>query len=260
VSSSALALVQATGLVRRASDHAPEQLGAQRILPVLPELRDLLPGKGLRRGTTIAVSTGSTRMDRARSRSDGAGVRSVGATTLLLALLAEASRAGSWCTVVGMPALGAIAAAGMGVALDRLALVPHPGPDWPSVVAALLDGIDIVVIAAPGPVSASIAARLAARARQRGTVLVSFGQWDRADVTLDAVSGQWHGLGSGRGRLKSRLMTVSAQGRGAAAGRRRVEVWLPAREEPVVVSRPGLTVIDGSWSPVADDEDLEAVG
>jgi hypothetical protein len=52
--------------------------------------------------------------------------------------------------VVGLPALGAVAAVEQhGVPLERLVLVPHPGPDWPTVVAALLDGLDMVVVAAP---------------------------------------------------------------------------------------------------------------
>src|SRR5439155_174136 len=83
-------------------------------------------------GSTVAVGA---RFDRA-----GRPVWSAGATSLLLALIAAASRAGSWCAVVGVPALGVAAADGLGVALDRLALVPYPGPDWATVVAALLDG------------------------------------------------------------------------------------------------------------------------
>src|SRR4051794_39408075 len=152
-------------LVRAAGD--TDEPGVHRVLPVVPELSGLLPSRGLRRGSTIAVAPG---------RAAPAG----GATSLLLALLAEASRSGSWCAVVGVPALGAIAAAESGIALDRLALVPNPGPEWPTVVAALIDGVDLVVTAVPGPISGSIASRLAARARQRGSVLVPFGQWDGA--------------------------------------------------------------------------------
>src|SRR2546430_11276252 len=81
----------------------------------------------------------------------------------------------SWCAVVGMPTLGLVAAAEFGIALDRLALVPDPGPEWPTVVAALLDGVDVVVAAPPGPVAAPLAGRLAARARQRGSVLLPCG-------------------------------------------------------------------------------------
>jgi len=76
----------------------------------------------------------------------------------MIGLLAAASQAGSWCAVVGMPSLSAVAAAEAGVVLDRLALVPYPGPEWSTVVAALLDGIDVVVTAPPGPVAASLTA------------------------------------------------------------------------------------------------------
>ncbi|GAA0407472.1 MULTISPECIES: hypothetical protein [Micromonospora] len=208
-------------LVRPAS--APDPAGGHRMLPVRPELSGLLPGRGLRRGSTIAVGVGQHRHS--------------GTTSLLLALLAEASRAGSWCAVVGMPTFGPGAAAEAGIALDRLALVPQPGPEWPTVVAALIDGVDVVVTAVPAAVSASVAGRLAARARQRGSVLVPYGRWDGADVTLQVVRGVWEGLGSGRGRLRRREMTISARGRGAAARPKELTVWLPGAELTRVIPR-----------------------
>ncbi|WBB49926.1 hypothetical protein O3597_05475 [Verrucosispora sp. WMMA2044] len=219
------------GLVRPAS--APDPAGGHRVLPVRPELTGLLPNRGLRRGSTVAVGGGQARPG--------------GTTSLLLALLAEASRAGSWCAVVGMPTFGAGAAAEAGIVLDRLALVPQPGPEWPTVVAALIDGVDVVVTAVPSTVPASVADRLAARARQRGSVLVPYGRWDGADVTLQVVRGIWQGLGPGRGRLRRREVTISAHGRGAAARPREVKVWLPGDEltrvipGPATVARPGAT-------------------
>nr|WP_307797961.1 hypothetical protein [Actinoplanes flavus] len=188
--------------------------GVHRLLPVAPELSGLLPGHGLRRGSTVAVAAG---------RSVSAG----GRTSLMLALLAAASRNGSWCAVVGVPALGALAAAESGIVLERLALVPDPGPDWPTVVAALIDGVDVVVAAVPGPVPASVTSRLAARARQRGSVLVPFGEWSGADVTLEVGKGRWEGLGSGRGRLRRREVTVVSRGRGAATRPREITMWMP---------------------------------
>nr|MDT0662076.1 hypothetical protein [Micromonospora sp. DSM 115978] len=198
-------------LARPAS--APDPAGGHRVLPVLPALTGLLPGRGLRRGSTVAVAAGPP----ARS----------GATSLVLGLLAEASRSGSWCAVVGVPTLGAVAAADLGIALDRLALVPNPGPDWATVVAALIDGVDVVVVAVPAPVSASVTGRLAARARQRGSVLVPYGGWEGADVTLRVVRGTWEGLGAGRGRLRRREVTIAALGRGAAARPKEIRIWLP---------------------------------
>lgn len=214
------------GLVRRASQ--PDPTG-NRVLPVLPELTGLLPHRGLRRGSTVAVAAGHP-------------VHS-GSTSLVLALLAEASRAGSWCAVVGVPALGMVAAAEVGIVLDRLALVPHPGPEWTTVVAALIDGVDVVVTAVPATVSASVANRLAARARQRGCVLIPYGRWEGADVTLRVVRGVWEGLGQGRGRLRRREVVLSARGRGAAVRPKEVRVWMPGdgSAKPVVpaVTTPG---------------------
>jgi hypothetical protein len=106
-------------------------------------------------------------------------------------------------------------------------------------VAALLDGVDVVVAAPPGPVTARAASRLAARARQRGSVLVSYGRWEGADVTLSVEHGQWEGLGSGHGRLWRRHVVISARGRGAAVRPRRVRVLLPdpaGRLAPATVS------------------------
>ncbi|HLV57944.1 MAG TPA: hypothetical protein VKY81_03580 [Natronosporangium sp.] len=192
--------------MRRASDLAAATAGARAdlLLPVAPQLRPLLPG--LRRGSSVAVR---------------------GGTSVLLALLAEASAGGAWSAVVGMPDLGLRAAAEAGVALERLALVPWPGPEWTTVVAALLDGIEVVVVAPPGPVSDRTAGRLAARARQRGSVLVACGQWPGAELTLTAGPGEWSGLGRGHGRLRYRELEITAQGRGAAARPRRVRVRLP---------------------------------
>ncbi|GAA4599905.1 hypothetical protein BJY16_003257 [Actinoplanes octamycinicus] len=216
-------------LVRPAS--GADEAGAHRMLPVAAELGNLLPGGGLRRGSTVAVA-------------GGRAARAGGGTSLMLALLAAASRAGSWCAVVGLPALGALAAAETGIVLERLALVPDPGPDWPTVVAALIDGVDVVVTAVPGPVSASIASRLAARARQRGSVLMPFGAWSGADVTLQVSRGQWEGLGNGRGRLRRREVTVVANGRGAAARPRELTLWMPG-----LTIRPGSVPADGVITP-----------
>lgn len=197
------------GQVRRASDlaEAASVGGVDRWLPAAVPLRPLLPGGGLRRGSTVAVDTGSA--------------------SLVLALLAPVTVAGGWAAVVGMPELSPVAADQAGAVLDRLAWVPHPGPDWPTVLAALLDGFDLVVVAPPGPVYRRVAGRLAARARQRGAVLVPYGDWVGADLTLTTGPGRWEGLGVGRGRLRCRELTITARGRGAAARQRQVRVRLP---------------------------------
>jgi hypothetical protein len=183
-------------------------LAGERLLPVVPALRPLLPGQGLRRGTTVAVGRSAA---------------------LALALVAGASAAGSWVAAVGLPDLGIVAAAETGIALERLALVPAPGTRaWPTVVAALLDAVDVVLVRPPAGLPAGQARRLAARARERGAVLVPLGTWSEpADLRLAVAASAWHGLGQGNGRLQARWVEVVVGGRGAAGRERRVRLWLP---------------------------------
>lgn len=175
-------------------------------------LARLLPAGGLRRGTTVAVPAGP------------------GAASLLLALLAEASAAGAWIGVVGRPELGLVAAAETGLRLERVALVPHPGADLVAVTAALLDGLDVVAVAGAerAGVRAADRQRLAARARQRGAVLVPLGAWSGADIQLTCTDTQWEGLGAGAGRLRARRARAWARGRGLPPAGRSAELLLPA--------------------------------
>jgi hypothetical protein len=197
-----------------------------RVLPVAGPLAGLMPSGGLRRGSTVAVPGGPA------------------ATSLLLALLAEASAAGAWMGVVGRPELGLVAAAEAGVRLERLALVPHPGADLLAVTSALLDGLDLVAVA--GAERAGLRGadrqRLAARTRQRGAVLLSLGPWPGADAELSCADVQWHGLGSGQaggsGRLCSRRVRVRLRGRGVAPGGRAARLLLPAPGGGVAAALP----------------------
>ena len=187
----------------------PVSLARERTLPVLPALAGLLPEGGLRRGSTVAVS---------------------GATSLALALAAGPSQAGSWCAAVGLPSLGLVAAAEVGVVLERFPLVARPGDEWPAVVAALVDAVDVVLVCLPRHVRSGDARRLMAKARDRGAVLITTGESKAlaADVRLSVASCAWEGLSSGHGRLRARRMDVVATGRGAAARERRMSLWLPA--------------------------------
>jgi hypothetical protein len=160
---------------------------------------------------------------------------------LALSLVAEASASGSWVAAVGLPDLGVVAAAEAGIALDRLTLVPAPTRrNWAAVVAALLDAIDVVLVRPPAGVRAADTRRLAARARERGSVLVPLGDgWtDPVDLHLAVTASRWRGLGQGHGRLEARWVEVAAAGRGAAARERHVHLWLPAHTPSWATSHP----------------------
>jgi hypothetical protein len=207
----------------------------ERMLPLAEPLRPLLPGGGLRRGSTVEVGR---------------------CTALTLALLAEASAGGAWCALVGLPEVGLVAAEEAGLALSRLALVPRPGPDLVPVTGALLDGLDLVVVAGGQGLPAGARQRLAARARQRGSVLLPVGPWPGAEVRLEVGEGRWLGLdGGGAGRLRARRVTVRGGGRGAAHRGRAVTVLLPGPDGAVAsASAPGGPALGGPalGGPVVD--------
>jgi hypothetical protein len=214
------AVAQVSALVRRASDLSPVVAGAgvDRLLPVRSDLQPLLPFGGLRRGSTVGVAHGG----------------SAGAMSLMLALIAEASAVGSWCAIVGAPHVGLVAAAELGVVLERTALIPYPGAALDRVVGTLLDGFDIVVAAIPAAgLPASLRGGWTARARRSGGVLIPWcdkpggRSWEGADLVLSTRRSVWHGLGQGVGRLRARELTVAASGRGAAARPREATIWLP---------------------------------
>ena len=219
----------------------PVTLAGEQLLPVLSPLEPLLPGGGLRRGSTVTVEGGP------------------GATTLALVLGAAASASGSWVAAVGLPALGLSAAAELGVALERMVVVTSPPVQvWATVVAALVDAVELVWVGLPRRVAAGDARRLAARARERGSVLVPLAArgaiapaggrgaaWPQpADVRLVVASTTWAGLvGGGAGRLEARRVEVVAIGRGAASRERRVPLWLPGPGGQMqAVGAPGAPV------------------
>ncbi|HUB69409.1 MAG TPA: hypothetical protein VL984_03215, partial [Acidimicrobiales bacterium] len=192
-------------------------LAQDRALPLAAELVGLFPESGLRRGSTVVVNPGSA----------------PGSTGLALALLSGPSSQGSWCAVVGHPDLGLVAASQLGADLGHIALVPHPGKNWAVVTAALLEGMDVVLLCTshfvpPQRVGAPHARRLEARAREQGSVLVVLGEdWPgNADVRLSVVANRWHGLGDGFGYLAGGQLEVAAGGRGAASRPRRAAVRL----------------------------------
>jgi len=196
------------------------------LLPVLPGLTALLPEGGLQRGTVIAVGVGE-------------GTAGGGARTLAFALLAGASAAGSWCAAVGTADPGMLAISELGVALERLAFVPGPGGTWPEVAGILLDDMDVVLVSPPGRVRPGVARRLAARARQRRSVLVVqdvSGAWPEGpDVRLTVEGGGWEGAERGHGHLRGRHVEVVSSGRRSADRGRRMGLWLPAASGAVAV-------------------------
>ena len=185
---------------------APVTLANDRVVPVLGPLGNALPDGGLRRGSVIALE----------------GAPGTGRTSLALDLVAAVTGAGEWAAVLslgrshghlpGTPS--AQAAIEAGVVLDRLAVVRDvPRDRWGAVVAALVEGVSLVIADLPTRVRATDARHLTARTRERGSILVLEGErWpERPAVRLFAEGGEWRLTG---GRLEGRSLRVVVEGRG----------------------------------------------
>jgi len=189
-----------------------------RTLPVLPGLSGLFPRGGLPRGGVVSV-TGDA-----------------GATSLLFALLAGPQR--SWSAVVGMPGLGLLAAAELGVDLAKVVLVPDPGPDVVQILSVLADGVELIAVDAPSGALGS-AARLrvlTGKLRQHGAVVLVSGSWPGAELVLRTRTLGWTGLGQGHGRLRDREVEVTVTGRGASGRPSRSIITLRSARSAVAVT------------------------
>jgi hypothetical protein len=195
-------------------------LTGEGMLPVLPALRELLPGGGLQRGSVVTAGEWGL---------------------LALALAAGAVADGAWCAIVGVPALGVRAAAEAGLDPDRLLLVAEPGPGWPQVVASLLDGFDIVLLCPPEQPSAQLRRKLEAAARRYGSALVVAGDWPGAQSDLLVTEAEWTGIGAGHGRLRARRTQIVATGRGAGERPRSAWLWLPGPDGSVFAAPDLMT-------------------
>lgn len=140
---------------------------------------------------------------------------SIESRSLALACLGAAMPRGAWGAIVGMPDLGIEAARDLGVPMDRIALVPHPGRSWLDVVASLAEAMPVVLAVSPGRVSSAEAARLAARLRQASSTLLIEGPWPNAATVVRQVRAEWEGLADGDGRIAAGSLVVEAASGGA---------------------------------------------
>ncbi|MGN6502395.1 MAG: hypothetical protein ACTHKX_05755 [Pseudolysinimonas sp.] len=201
-----------------------------RELPTNPALADLVPGGALAAGSVYSV---------------------IDSTSLALGMLQGPSAAGAWCAVVGMPDLGVEAAAGLGIDLERLVLVPHPGEHWLTVASALIDVVSVLLIrpqleGGRVRITDGTASRLASRLRQREAVLVTMGDWPGAVARLSVSDSSWTGLGAGFGHLTGRQATVSSvspRWQGREKSRR---VWLPGPDQTVSAVAAPVRTSEGS--------------
>jgi hypothetical protein len=176
-------------------------------------LAELVPGGAVVRGSVVRVT----------------GEAGAGATTMAYEIAAAFTALGEWAAAVDLDGtLGPLAAGEAGVALERFAVVRRvPPARWATVVAALLEGVSVVIAEVPRGVGLGDARRLVARARERESVLVVAERaaaareqalWPGgAAYAVHAAGSVWGGLGRDAGFLAGRRLQVRVEGRGAAA-------------------------------------------
>lgn len=194
---------------------APSAVPPELLLPLPPGLAPLLPSGALRRGTAVQVER---------------------STSLLLALAAAAAQDQTWCALMALPDVGLAAAAEAGLDLSRTVVVPRPGPDAPAVLAALIDGFDVVVLGRSPALTDGERRGIATRLRTREAVLLVGDAWPGAQAVLKVGESRWFGVSDGAGVLTGREVTVTTTARGWGAPRS-VQVRMTRGEGVTVVPR-----------------------
>lgn len=148
-----------------------------------------------------------------------------GSTFTALSTLVKASEDGAWIAVVGAPELNYAAVHDVGISLERVVAIPDADGREAQVIAALLDGVDIVFVGGRCGLTDGEKRTLLARARERGAVIVSQQEWRGARAVLSGEGASWVGLAGigmeGLGRLRERTYTLRR--RDPAGGGRRCE-------------------------------------
>lgn len=161
------------------------------------------------------------------------GVR--GSTSVLFTVMAAAMGTEGWAVSIGMSDLGWLAAGEAGVDLTRVVSLPRVGAAAADVVAACVDGFDVVVLADSLDLGAGARRSLLGRIRSHGTVVLA--SWPGAPV-LHATVRAGEGCGAGTGHLRDRVVAVRRDGIPAT-----VLIRMGSRPEPLTPVRRHLQAV-----------------
>ena len=191
-------------------------MAADRLLPLAEPWLGTLADRGLRRGIHVSVL----------APTGGGGL------SVAWHLIARATQQGYWVGVVGVDDPGVLAMHEYGVDLRRVLFIPRPRDAWAEVAADLIEGVDVVVVRAPGRPAAAVARRLTARAREQRVVLVSVAEpharWTQSsDVVVSVRSASWRPAP----RVMTRDMVLDVGGRLVGPTSREVRMSLPDAAE-----------------------------
>ncbi len=216
----------------------PTTLSREQLLSVPEALSPLFPWGGLQRGWQVSVS-------------------GPGAWTLTAGMMVPSLGDEGWMAVVGAPLVNLVAGAEVGLRMDRVLVVDTPpAGQWGTVVAALLEAVQVVVVSPATRIGNRDVRRISARLReQRGTLIHLEGagggsahpsgtEMQGMDMGLHCRTEEWQGIGEGSGYLRYRRLAVEAVGRRAAAQARSVSLWMPGPDGPLTPAPTLATVTE----------------
>lgn len=193
----------------------PVTLAQPRVLAVPDALMPIFPYGGLSRGLGVAFA-------------------GQGAWSVAMAIWAEGLAEDGWLALVGLPDVNLVAAAELGIQLDRVLMIgTPPAQQWASVVAALCEAVDVIAVAPAARVNAQQARRVMARCREHDAVICHLGSLEHwpepVDLTIQSATAwqDWSGIGEGHGFLQQRHVHVTISGRRAHSQTRSVSLAIP---------------------------------
>ncbi|WP_423464186.1 hypothetical protein ACO229_06430 [Promicromonospora sp. MS192] len=181
--------------------HTPveqRERGLELTPPSPAPLTELLPGGDLPTGAAVTVR---------------------GSASLMCWLLGVTQR-DRWVALVGWPELNPVALAEAGVDLERVVVIPEARGHVAVVLAALLDGVEIVVAGPRARLTASERRQLLARARQRAATILSPVSWEGSAFILDVEQARWSGPERGAYWLREAHLSVVRRSRADDSGTR----------------------------------------
>jgi hypothetical protein len=141
-----------------------------------------------------------------------------GSMGALLAVAAGGIGPEDWAVAAGLPNMGLLAGAQLGLPLGRTVVVPDLGHQPLRVVAALIDAYGLVLLG-DTPLAGQDRRRLEARLRHRQSRLVTTGPWAGAGLTVAVERCHQAPLGGGDGHLADTLLDVVVTARQGFATR-----------------------------------------
>lgn len=133
-----------------------------------------------------------------------------GSRTIVWSLAATLMGSRGWCVVIGLRDVGWYAAKQAGLDLARVLYLPTGAT--PPVLAAAIDGADVLIVGSARSLGAGDQRAVAGRLRNRGTRLITTIPWPGAtQITASVVHA--HGCDDGAGYLTERVIHARSEGR-----------------------------------------------